>query len=220
MATCRLRTRLFRNLQYAALFGGALLATPAPSAPIVDQSFTSPTSAGATFNDCCTFIAQTFTAGITGTLAGVNIDVLDANAASTSPLHVAIRTVTGDAPTTTILSEVTLGSGESLLSDLVVFPDLITIVAGTSYAIVVNYEGTAPTEGSWQGAAGDLYLDGTLWASVSDGISWFELGQGEVDLHFRTYVEPIPEPSTPLLVLEALLLTMAFARGAPRTTKS
>jgi hypothetical protein len=59
-------------------------------AQTLDQSFVAPFDLLADINDCCRFIAQTFTAGLTGTLAGVNMDV---GSDSTFPLHVVIRPV-------------------------------------------------------------------------------------------------------------------------------
>jgi hypothetical protein len=43
-------------------------------AATIDQSFTSPTNLGANINECCAFVGQTYTAGLTGTLAGVSVD--------------------------------------------------------------------------------------------------------------------------------------------------
>jgi hypothetical protein len=183
--------------------------TPAQAAPIVDQSFTSGSDLGASINDCCVFVAQTFTAGLTGTLAGVNIDVLGFDPAL-FPLDVAIRTVSGNVPTATVLSEVTLGSGTSLLSDFIAFPNVIDVVAGTSYAIVVNYDGApAPgpgmAQGLWSGATGDLYPAGGLFFSFSDGVSWF--GDAGNDTHFRTYVDSsrVPEPGSLVLLVAGLV---------------
>jgi hypothetical protein len=156
---------------------------------ILDQSFTTPTDLGAAINDCCRFVAQTFTAGLTGTLGGVNIDVLSG---SKFPLHVAIRAVINGVPTTTVLGETTFSSGSAPLSQLITFPQVIHITAGVQYAIVVNYEGAPPPspdnfQGEWQGATGDEYPGGALYFSFLDGISWVILTPG-ADVHFQTYV--------------------------------
>lgn len=91
------RTRSLPNLTCAVLLASAVMVTPAQAAPIVDQSFTSGSDLGASINDCWVFVAQTFTAGVTGTLAGVNIDVLGFDPAL-FPLDVAIRAVSGNVP--------------------------------------------------------------------------------------------------------------------------
>lgn len=147
-------------------------------------------NAGASINDCCKFIAQTFTAGLTGTLGGVNLDV---GSVSSFPLHVAIRTVTASGvPSPAILGETTLGSSSAPLSLLITFPQTINTFAGVQYAIVVNYEGAPPPgpdqlQGVWEGASGDPYPRGKSYFSVSEGSSWFQSGV-DVDLHFQTYV--------------------------------
>jgi hypothetical protein len=156
---------------------------------VIDQSFTLPTNTGANINECCRFVAQTFTAGLTGTLAGVNLDV---TSSSSFPLHVAIRTVTASGiPSPTILGETTLDSSSAPLSLLITFPQTINIIAGVQYAIVVNYEGAPPPgpfqfQGIWSGTIGDFYPGGSVYSSVSDGISWFQ--SADADLHFQTYV--------------------------------
>jgi hypothetical protein len=141
-------------------------------------------------NECCRFVAQTFTAGRTGFLAGVNIDVLGFGS---SQLHVAIRTVANGAPTTTVLTETALASTSAPLSQLITFPEQILVRAGEQYAIVVNYDGAPPpgpdqARGAWGGAVGDAYPRGALFLSFIDGVSWFVPDPG-FDVHFRTYVE-------------------------------
>ena len=181
----------------SALSGGSVGIGSMRSAPditpttVIDQSFTSQTNFGGNINECCKFVAQTFTAGLTGTLAGINLDV---TSGSSFPLHVAIRTVTASGiPSPTILGETTLGSSSAPLSLLVTFPQTINIIAGVQYAIVVNYEGAPPPgpfqfQGIWSGTVGDFYPGGRGYASVSDGISWFQLVLPDGDLHFQTYV--------------------------------
>jgi hypothetical protein len=165
----------------------------------LDQSFTAvPTGTLliALINACCRFVAQTFTAGLTGTLGGVNIDV---QSRSIFPLHVAIRTVIDGVPSTTVLGETTLSSSSAPLSLLITFPQVIPIVAGVQYAIVVNYEGAPPPggsqiQGAWLGAVGDQYPRGQLYSSFLDGISWFlSDGLDGFDVHFQTYVNPAIE---------------------------
>ncbi|MCI0553950.1 MAG: T9SS type A sorting domain-containing protein [Anaerolineae bacterium] len=164
--------------------------SPVTAQTLLDQSFTSPLNLGAVINVCCKFAAQTFTAELTGTLAGVNINV---EFGGSIPLHVAIRTVTGGVPSPTILGETTLSSSSAPLSLLITFPQTINIVAGTQYAIVLDYEGAPPGQfqGTWTGAVGDLYTGGDLYFSLTDGITWFASGPGH-DVHFQTYVTVAP----------------------------
>jgi len=134
---------------------------------------------------------------LTGTLAGVSIYV---QSQDTYPLHVAIRTVSSGFPTTTVLGDVTLSSNNPVLSEIITFPQLIPQVAGTQYAIVVNYIGApAPPvayniPGEWTGATSlnfqSLYAGGDNFASVS-GTSWTRSGEAvSGDLFFKTYVNP------------------------------
>lgn len=192
------RLLVFVLLSGSLAAGSAWPARAATPAPVVDQSFTSPNGLGAAINECCKFIAQTFTAGRSGTLAGVNIDVLSFEPTMRFPLHVAIRTVTpGGEPGPTILGETTLPGGAPL-SLLIRFPQTITIQAGVQYAIVVNFDGAPPPGpgralGGWAGGTGDPYPGGKLYFSQFDGSSWFQSNDG--DLHFRTYVTEILEVS-------------------------
>lgn len=114
---------MFRTFRLLVLTAGlsALTVTPGHAVPIVDQSFTSPSNLATVINECCRFIGQTFTAGLTGTLTGVNIDVGPARSDSVLPLLVAIRTVTGSFPSSTVLSSTTLARGGATLSELIVF---------------------------------------------------------------------------------------------------
>jgi hypothetical protein len=182
----------------------------------LDQSFTSPFNMSANINECCDFVGQTYTAGKTGVLTGVSVDV---SSQSVYQLHVAIRTVEGGLPTTTVLGEVTLGSNASDLSQVIVFPQSVPQVAGTQYAIVVNYPDAPPPgggqlQGDWLGATGNVYGSGDLVLSSDGGESFFTLGYGD-DVHFKTFVSPVtelslranPNPNPPV---QWGLLTYAF----------
>lgn len=168
-----------------------------PTTTVIDQSSISETNLGSEINSCCKFVAQTFTAGVTGTLSGVAIDVTS-SPNSSFPLHVAIRTVTSSGmPSPIILGETTLRSGSAPISQVITFPRAISIVAGDQYAIVVNYEGAPPAGqgkslGMWSGASGDTYPGGKSFASISDGILWSQSAEG--DFHFQTYVNLMTPP--------------------------
>jgi hypothetical protein len=165
---------------------------PVMAQTLVDQSFTSPHNLGGNINEGAAFIAQTFTAGLTGTLAGVNINVIPRQ---DTPflLHVALRSVNSiGEPSSTILGETTLDSGGAPISLLITFPQVINIVAGQRYAIVVNYQGAPPPgagqfQGIWTGASGNVYTGGEMLFSVS-GSSWIRSFMNAADLHFQTFV--------------------------------
>ena len=149
---------------------------------------------GANINEGARYIAQTFTAAKSGTLAGVNLDV---TAIKTYPLHVAIRSCnpTSKEPTTTLLAETTLSTPDAPITQLIVFTTgaAVAIAAGTRYAIVVDYPSAAPAgagqaAGLWRGNSSGGYAGGDAWSS-SDGASWGAVSPGSV-LFFRTYVRP------------------------------
>jgi hypothetical protein len=159
---------------------------------------TSPTNLGSAINECCKFVAQTFTAGRTGVLTGVNVDV---QGFGSSRLRVAIRTVEDGLPTALVLTETALDSSSSSLSELITFPQQVQVVSGTEYAIVVSYDGAPPPgpgqgQGGWAGATGNAYPSGALLFSV-DGVSWS--GEPGFDAHFRTYVMGAAEQLDDLL---------------------
>jgi hypothetical protein len=186
----------------ALLLGPVLpvLAAPAAAAEetVIDQSFTSGTLE-ALINECCPFVAQTFTAGVSGVLAGVNVDVFDC-CASTASLRVAITTVDADhQPTDVALGQTTVDTCCPDLARLIPFPQTIPVQAGVEYAIVLSYPdgppaGAGGAQGAWLGFVGDGYPRGRgLLFLPGDG--WIESGFGPMDLHFRTYVEQLPTPA-------------------------
>jgi hypothetical protein len=179
----------------------------------VDQSFTAPTDASNAINECCAFIGQTYTAGLSGTLAGVSVDISEGTAYH-FPLDVQIRTVTGGLPTTTILGETTATSFS--MSDIITFPESIAQIAGVQYAIVVDFPGAQPegaghAVGQWFGTDGNLYPGGVSLDSSDNGNTW-PIINGDVDSHFVTYVNTVPEPASLPLGGLALLVILTFRR--------
>ena len=135
-------------LALASLACGAFATGSNQNTPaiVIDQSSIAETNLGGGINDCCKYIAQTFTAGVTGTLAGVAIDV-NASPTNSLRLHVAIQTVdAGGMPSGMVIGETTLRSGSAPISQVIRFPQTILIVAGIQYAIVVNYAGAPRPE--------------------------------------------------------------------------
>lgn len=153
----------------------------------LDQSLTSPSDLSTSINECCPFIAQTFTAGLTGTLAGISVNI---QGNSSYNLNVAIHSVdSSGVPTSTVLGSTALNSNSATLSELIIFQETIYLTAGVQYAIVVNYPG-APQfyGGEWSGANGNYYGGGQIFAgSGTSPINWW-LSYPDYDLHFQTYV--------------------------------
>ena len=174
-------------------------------ADVIDQSFTQGSDLGTTINDCCAYVAQTYTAGLSGMLAAVSVDIADFG--EHLPLDVEIRTVLNGLPTTTILGATTAMNYS--LSDIIAFNTDIPQVAGTQYAIVVHFDGAPPpphAEGIWSGATGNLYAGGDDVLSFDNGQTFcFCGGQNNFDSHFITYVNEVPEPSTLMLLASGCL---------------
>ena len=167
----------------------------------MDQSFVPPQTSGANINEGYAFVAQTYTAGVTGRLLGVNIDVRSKRGLNPEAgfpmysLHVALREAVGRVPGAT-LGEVTLTADESPLSALIKFPQMISQVKGRRYAIVVNYVGAPPSGadrwlGVWAGGAGSIR--GEMFAGP-DGETWSASPSDGIALRFRTYVVPRGRP--------------------------
>ena len=103
----------------AAVVLCAAPASAVPPTPELDQSLTSPNTLGASINDCCNFVGQTFTAGRDGLLAEIRIDTYVANDLALGvPMRVSIRDTENGSPGQTVLAETVLDSPVSPLSRL------------------------------------------------------------------------------------------------------
>jgi len=176
------------------------------SADSIDQQFVGPDQSpmGENIGEGYQFIAMTYTAGLTGALSGINVDV---NSWSQNLLHVAIHEVSEGTPTATILGETVLSTTGAPLSQLITFPNQIAQTAGLQYAIVVDYQtpaGDGLSKGNWGGDLDGNYSGGQSFFS-NNCVQWEDYGP-DADLHFTTYSTSVPEPS-------ALALRGIGARG-------
>lgn len=182
------------------------------AAVVADQSY-APKTTGNTISNCCSVVAQTYTAGLTGNLAGVALEI---SSTSDLPLHVGIRTVSNGEPTSTVLGETTLQTSHTTLSDVIAFPKAIPQEAGTQYAIVVDYgPGAPPTAmiSNWEATTQGTYMGGRLLSS--NGTGWTSVINGEeANARFITFVDASAPRIAPSLIITSVFFPAA-AEGSP-----
>lgn len=149
-----------------------------------------------------TKMAQTFTAGLTGTLDHIEIGTPDFGFKGETVPVVTLYQGQPDSGLSFLTSFTLSSSGydEGFDNGLVVGnPTLpISINAGTMYSIVL--EAASPWT-AWVGAVADLpssdpYTNGALWAYDENTWKLYTVGDPPVfDMQFRTYVQAIPLPA-------------------------
>ncbi len=198
-----------------------LFATPATAgaAGTLDQSNTAPLLSAAfgmgTANGSESRTAQTFTAGLSGGLDQVDLQVGKfgfCSGASGVDLTVQITTVSAGLPTSTVLGSGTIpeasvptgNSASSITSAPLTTP--AAVAAGTSYAIVLSAPGATCTESDPFGGGSEYpaylwgagydngvtntYPSGSAVSSSDGGATW--ISAPNYDLIFKTYVSPLP----------------------------
>ncbi len=175
-----------RALAAAAICSLAAFLSLVPGAAAIgslDQSDFAATAGGGPIVDSGDTVAQTFTAGISGPLTDVSVELeLTLNPAS-APLEVDIVPVSSGTP---VLGTV-LGTGTILASAVSSSYQLLnvhlttaaTVVSGTQYALVLSTTAGFLNSYVWEQDSTDSYPGGTIWSTASSASD---------DLEFATYV--------------------------------
>ena len=181
------KPRLLAVTAICALAAIALVPSLADATPgTIDQSnltaITSESDIVTGFSD-----AQTFTAGISGNLSTVVVDVYVWGRSPTGPITVQITGVVAGVPdsnnvlaTGTIPANWVSGTPQILS---VTFASPATVVSGQRYAIVLSTSQTG--DYGWGTDGANDYTSGTAWYNFGSG--WIDRGQ---DLAFETLVSP------------------------------
>lgn len=109
------------SLVICALLAVGLIVRPAaaqssgPTVTVVDQSYDPPTNLGANINEGSRYVAESYTAGITGLLSGVQVDI-HSFGGSTSPLEITLLATTNGQPNGLILGQTQLSGASSPFS--------------------------------------------------------------------------------------------------------
>jgi hypothetical protein len=180
---------------------GVFVSLPAVSAdcssPVVlDQSFVAQTSLGADINEGFDLAAQTFTAGVSGHLVGVSVDVFGFS--ETLPRISLYKGVSGF-PTSDLLGSVLWSSPSAELTDVIdLTSQSVRVKAGQTYVLAVDYpgppRGAFQSQGIWSGSANGGYISGgAFFGNFSSGdsgpVAWFTESGVARDLFFKTYVK-------------------------------
>lgn len=172
------------------------VSSPCSVAPdvVVDQSLLTPGGVLAGVYGPGSIMAQTYTAGVTGSLVGVSI-ALDA-ASSSYVARVQVRTVVDGYPSEVVLAEGFAPSGGDVsIHTFIELETPVAQVAGEQYALVVNYPDAPPfVDGSqpiadWIGNQDPASYGGGKLAYTNDGgLTWEPAEEFDSDLLFQTYV--------------------------------
>jgi hypothetical protein len=165
------------------------------NAPQLDQSFTSGGDLSDGLYGHPVLMAQSYTAGITGTLQGVAIDVSALD--PTLVARIQIEAIAGGVPSNIVLGQARAAkAGDLSINTVIPFSTSIPQVAGQQYAILVDYPEAPPfvngieNTASWNGSDGDLYPAGTMFSTFDNGATWTSYQSNGFDLHFQTFVIP------------------------------
>lgn len=181
-----------------AVTSGALLLGPGGAGAAVHVLDQSSTDAGFSIGifDNQT-LGETFTAGATGNLDQVDLDVGYQSAASVPTLTALITSTSSGLPATTLATAViprsSVNTGSPDWVQIAISP-AVPVTAGTEYAVVL-VSPASTTDGTAYEWASSLFVDSYPGgAGVVDAGSGWAVNRAGVDMAFKTYVAP-PAPA-------------------------
>jgi hypothetical protein len=188
----------------AAAVSSCLLPAAA-SAGTLDQQQLLDTAPGPQVMNQGASVAQTFTAGITGRVDQVDLELTWITGQPTQPLTVEIRDAVGSLPGSTVLAGTNVAGPAPDPADHtfvpVTFAAPAPVTAGVKYAIVAYSTTPATNRWAWWGViTGDPYALGGVYfaASTPPTTTWDSNPFPNGDQAFKTYVAPpLPPVTTP-----------------------
>lgn len=206
-----------KNLSSALAVGvivivGGMMPRTSLAVPVLEQSYDPLVPDGGGLIHAAIDWAQTFTVGLSGTLARIEVRVGRSwgyTHFNGGPIFVDVRTTSGGTPTEPDSGTNILGGGSLAQAD-VSSPSFysidlsaasILVSAGDVLAIALSSDGADDENGRyiWEGTyntpGSSGYGGGAAFSRISSG---WEKSSDILDLAFKTYVEPasIPEPAT------------------------
>lgn len=148
-------------------------------------------------------LAQTFTAGISGSLDRVDLLLSETPSSGLPPVKVDIRDVGSVGPAPTVLASASIPAAsipQTFTFVPATFASPAAVAAGRRYAIVA-YSGTEGSYYKWGAeVSADLYPGGAVFSDTTNfppgpSTLWNLVNGGKSDLAFKTYVVPAPTPA-------------------------
>ena len=190
------------------------------SASTLDQSYAPGANSGGYFVNSASPFAQTFTAGLSGQVAEIDIRVLNYFGGATAPLTLDLYSINSTYPETLLsnLASASISQGSIPTTSGFVSFDLsssgASFVAGQQYAIIVST--TSAFSYLWAGTSSGTYAGGG-GRQPSGGNLYYTLAGQDFDFGFKTYVNPVPEPASLALLGGGLVGLAWFARRKQKT---